>query len=386
MRGSARATLSRENLEALPRNVAKMLTGSAVYVDDIHFEGEAFGVVVRSPHPHAFIRNIDASAAREKPGVLAVLTGKDIASVATPLACIIPPQAYGRSRALKVDRPILAVDRVRHVGDGVAFRRWGNARAGDRGRGVGRGRLRANAPRRSSPRSLDQRFRSGRRRRTIWRLTGALATGNCAGSFSPGALMSSGSRFVDPPCIPNPIEPRGAVALYDHKTGDLRSSPILRASTSFAGSSRGHSRAEAKASGRRAVCRRRFWLQDLRLSGARAGATRRSGNRPPGAMGGDAQRAFLSDTQGRGFTTEAKLALDKDLQFLALSVEPTVDIGAYFSKITPVSATAVERRFKAAPTVPRRSRSTFAGFPPTRFPWTPIVARGGRRRPTHSRG
>ena len=51
--------------------------------------------------------------------------------------------------------------------------------------------------------------------------------------------------------------------------------------------------------------------------------------------------AFLSDTQGRGHTTEAALALDETGRFLALSVRPTVDLGAYFSQLTPLVATGV---------------------------------------------
>src|SRR5271163_4149746 len=108
------------NLRALPREVDKMLTGRAVYVDDGHFKGETFGAVVRSPHPHAVIRSIDTNAARQQPGVLAVLTGAGVARTAGTLACVIPPRAYGRSTPLDVDRPILAINRVRHIGDGVA--------------------------------------------------------------------------------------------------------------------------------------------------------------------------------------------------------------------------------------------------------------------------
>ena len=51
--------------------------------------------------------------------------------------------------------------------------------------------------------------------------------------------------------------------------------------------------------------------------------------------------AVLSDTQGRGNDTEAALALDQDGRFLALSVRPTVDVGAYFSQLTPLVATGV---------------------------------------------
>ena len=329
------------DLQALPHEVAKMLTGSAVYVDDIHFEGEAFGVVVRSPHPHAFIRNIDASAAREKPGVLAVLTGKDIASVATPLACIIPPQAYGRSKALKVDRPILAVDRVRHVGDGVAFV-------------VGETLVQATEAAESVrvdyepiPAALEPTV--ARSPVPIW----PEAPDNLAFNWRFGdwklrqklfaeAAHVVGIKVEIPRVIPNPIEPRGAVALYDHKTGDftLISNPQgvhfvrgilaqairvpqqkLRVVAPYVGGAFG-SKIYAYPEHALALLAARETGRPVRWAATRT-------------------ESFLSDTQGRGFTTEAKLALDKDLQFLALSVEPTVDIGAYFSNITPVSATAV---------------------------------------------
>jgi aerobic carbon-monoxide dehydrogenase large subunit len=51
--------------------------------------------------------------------------------------------------------------------------------------------------------------------------------------------------------------------------------------------------------------------------------------------------ALLSDTQGRGHVTHAALALDSQLRFLALSVRPTVDLGAYLSQLTPLTATGV---------------------------------------------
>lgn len=52
------------------------------------------------------------------------------------------------------------------------------------------------------------------------------------------------------------------------------------------------------------------------------------------------REAYLSDTQGRGHQTEASIALDQDYRFLALSVKPTVDLGAYLSQLTPLTATA----------------------------------------------
>jgi len=60
-----------------------LLTGQARYLDDIHMAGMLGMAFVRSPHPHALIRGIDASAARALPGVHAVYSHVDLASVLT---------------------------------------------------------------------------------------------------------------------------------------------------------------------------------------------------------------------------------------------------------------------------------------------------------------
>ena len=58
----------------------RFLTGRGNYVSDIKRPGMAAGVFVRSPHAHAVIRAIDKSAALAAPGVIAVLTGDDVAA------------------------------------------------------------------------------------------------------------------------------------------------------------------------------------------------------------------------------------------------------------------------------------------------------------------
>ena len=58
-----------------------LLTGSARFVDDVVSPGVLHAAFVRSPHPHALIRGIDAGAARAKPGVVAVLSLDDLAPV-----------------------------------------------------------------------------------------------------------------------------------------------------------------------------------------------------------------------------------------------------------------------------------------------------------------
>src|SRR5712692_7026764 len=60
------------------REDLRLLTGNGRYSDDVSLPGQAYAVMVRSPHAHAVIRRIDAAAARAMPGVLAVLTGEDV--------------------------------------------------------------------------------------------------------------------------------------------------------------------------------------------------------------------------------------------------------------------------------------------------------------------
>ena len=58
----------------------RLLQGLGRYSDDVSLARQAYAVVVRSPHAHARIRAIDAAAALKAPGVLAVLTGADVAA------------------------------------------------------------------------------------------------------------------------------------------------------------------------------------------------------------------------------------------------------------------------------------------------------------------
>lgn len=83
-------------------------TGKAKYADDIYLPGMLAGKVLQSSHAHALIKNIDVSAAQKAPGVMAVLTAKDI-----------PGQnLYG---TFLDDTPALAQHKVRSYGDAVAL-------------------------------------------------------------------------------------------------------------------------------------------------------------------------------------------------------------------------------------------------------------------------
>jgi aerobic carbon-monoxide dehydrogenase large subunit len=101
------------------REDVRLLTGMGNYSADPHAPGMLHAVLVRSPHAHATIGDIDVSAARAVPGVVAVFTGADLTDVAPIPGGIGFPRPDG-SPAPKTDRPLLASDRVRFVGEPVA--------------------------------------------------------------------------------------------------------------------------------------------------------------------------------------------------------------------------------------------------------------------------
>jgi carbon-monoxide dehydrogenase large subunit len=101
----------------------RFLKGVGRYVGDMLPANLAHGVVLRSPHAHARIKSVDTTQAKRAPGVLAVLSGADArADKLGVLPCTAPPIAFGGPpKAFMALHPILAQDRVRFVGDPVAF-------------------------------------------------------------------------------------------------------------------------------------------------------------------------------------------------------------------------------------------------------------------------
>jgi len=99
----------------------RFITGKGQYTDDINRPGQAYAVFVRSPHAHAEIKGIDASAARKSPGCLAVYTGADTAKdkVGNLICGWMIHSKDGTPMKAGV-HPVLAQGKVRYVGDHVA--------------------------------------------------------------------------------------------------------------------------------------------------------------------------------------------------------------------------------------------------------------------------
>src|SRR4051794_3769327 len=93
----------------------RVLLGKSRYVDDVQLPGTVAMAFARSPYAHAKIARIDAGAAKTHPGVLAVLTGADIASDIPPLR--VEYDAVRAPRHKSCDWPVLAQGKVRFVGE-----------------------------------------------------------------------------------------------------------------------------------------------------------------------------------------------------------------------------------------------------------------------------
>src|SRR5713101_4132698 len=100
----------------------RLITGTSSYVGDLALPGMHYVAFVRSPHAHARVRRIDASAALRRPGVFKVVTGSDIRKLCAPLPLASAGEGGGGDAAANMGRKHypLSVDRVRHVGEAVA--------------------------------------------------------------------------------------------------------------------------------------------------------------------------------------------------------------------------------------------------------------------------
>src|SRR5436190_22222210 len=99
----------------------RFLTGQGTYTDDINRPGQLYAYILRSPHANARLNRIDTSGATSSPGVVAVFTGQDMAKDGIGgLPCGWLINSKDGSPMKEPAHPVLAIDRVRHVGDPVA--------------------------------------------------------------------------------------------------------------------------------------------------------------------------------------------------------------------------------------------------------------------------
>ncbi|MGF6659546.1 carbon-monoxide dehydrogenase large subunit [Paraburkholderia atlantica] len=120
--------------QPLPRvEDRRFVTGNGQYTDDLRVEGQLHAAFLRSPHAHAALRSLDVSAAREAPGVIAVLVGQDyvddgylgVDHVPNPIDAVdATKKAFLTSLTGQIFNQLhipLPIDRVRYVGEPIAM-------------------------------------------------------------------------------------------------------------------------------------------------------------------------------------------------------------------------------------------------------------------------
>lgn len=98
----------------------RLLTGQALFTDDVHLPGMLHVAFVRSDYAHGYLCSIDTSAARETPGVVAIYTAEDLGDYWRPGPLLVPPPPIPNLVFHQRTQVPLAKGKVRHVGEPIA--------------------------------------------------------------------------------------------------------------------------------------------------------------------------------------------------------------------------------------------------------------------------
>ena len=99
-----------------------LVRGKGKYTDDLSLPGQAHAVIVRSTYPHGVLKSVDTAEAKAMPGVLGIWTGEDmVAAGYGNFVSRMPLKSKDGTPLLQSNKPILAVGKVRFVGDPIAI-------------------------------------------------------------------------------------------------------------------------------------------------------------------------------------------------------------------------------------------------------------------------
>jgi carbon-monoxide dehydrogenase large subunit len=312
----------------------RFITGKGRYTDDLTRPGQAHAYFVRSPHAHAEIKKIDKAAAEAMPGVLAVLTGDDLAADNIGgLICGWMIHSKDGSPMKAGAHPALAQGKVRYVGDHVAVvvaETLAQARDAAEAVEVEYKLLPAIADT-AKARESKVVVHDVAPDNTVyeWHLGDKDAT---EAAFKKAKHVTS-LDITNNRLIPNPIETRAAIGEYDMGTDTYTlyttsQNPhvarlVLSAFIGIAPENKLRVIAPDVGGGfgskifiyaEETVC---VW------------ASKRVGR--PVKWNSDRTEAFLSDAHGRDHVTRAQLAMDDNGKILGLRVHTIANLGAYLS-------------------------------------------------------
>ena len=315
----------------------RFITGKGHYTDDINRPGQAFAYFVRSPHAHATIKSIDAKAAAAMPGVLAVLTGAELAADKIGnLICGWMIHSKDGSPMKMAPHPALANGKACHVGDPVAVvvaETLAQARDAAEKVKVDYAVLPAVA----DPAAAQKHGRAANPRHraaTTPSISGISATPKRSTPRSSRRKHVTKLDIVNNRLVPNAIEPRAAIGDYDAGTGELHA--VEHDAEPARGAAR-HRRlrrhgAGAQAARDRARRRRRLRLEDFHLSRGSGGAVGVEARRPAGEMGRPTAPKRSSPTRTAAITSRMpRWRSTPTARSSACAPRPIANLGAYMS-------------------------------------------------------
>ncbi|MGN6462661.1 MAG: xanthine dehydrogenase family protein molybdopterin-binding subunit [Pseudolabrys sp.] len=309
----------------------RLVTGRGCYTDDVNSADAAWCYVLRSPHAHARITKIDTTAARAASGVLAILTGADVAreNFGVFESASFPKRHLTGKPSYKTVQSMLVRDRVRFVGDRVALvvaETLEQAKDAADFIDVGYEPLPAVG--------LADALAPGANR--VWdeassNLSFETETGDRAAvqeRFAKAAHVTT-IRIHYPRVAPTPMEPRVAMATIDPTDQRLTvfsccQHPfyVRQAVADVLGLAEQSIRVRALDIGG-SFGMKGVYPEDILV----AWAARELGR--PVKWRADRTESFLSDTHGRHQIATGELALDRDGTVLAFRTTVELDIGAY---------------------------------------------------------
>ncbi|KWR89979.1 xanthine dehydrogenase family protein molybdopterin-binding subunit [Cupriavidus sp. IDO] len=312
----------------------RFLTGNGQYTDDIVLPQQSYGYFLRSPHAHARIKSIDKTEALASPGVIAVLTGEDMAADKVGgLPCGWLIHSIDGTPMKEPPHPVIAQGKVRHVGDQVALvvaETLQQARDAAEKIDVDYEELPAvvSAAQAASASSLVHDDVPANTCYT-WGHGDKAATD---AAFAKAAHVTT-LEIVNNRLIPNAIEPRAVNASYARQDDSYtvyvaNQNPHVERLLMGAfvlGLPESRLRIIAPDVGGGFGSKIFLYPEDVALTWASKKVGR------PIKWTAERSESFLTDAHGRDHVTKAELAMDADGKFLAMRVHTTANMGAYLS-------------------------------------------------------
>jgi aerobic carbon-monoxide dehydrogenase large subunit len=320
----------------------RLITGAGRYTDDIVLPRMAHAFILRSPIAHANVRSVDAAAARDMPGVLLVLTGDDVRTDGLgDVPCHHPLNNRDGSPRHDTPRPVLAVGKVRHVGQPVALvvaETLAQARDAGEAIVVDYDALPAVTDARAAMAPGAPQLFDGVPNNVVFDWDNDTSDFAAVDAAFAAAAHVTTLEIVNNRVVVNSMEPRNAIGDYDAQAGR----PVL-----YTGTQGSHFVRDPLAEAVLKVPKEKlrvitppnvgggFGMKAFVYPEQAAVVWAAGKLERPVKWQCDRTEGFISDNQGRDHFTRASLALDKRGKFLALRVEIIANIGAYLSPMGP---------------------------------------------------